>query len=375
MAFLKSHGLKALNADLSVFVKPGLIVAVYVDNLQITGSSFAEIQAVKKALSERFHMSDLESCQYYLGMTVTRDQKNRVLRLGQWAYLEKILRNHKMTDCKAAPTPMKTQHLEVSPPDYEPTTEFRLQYQSAVGSLMYAMLGTRPDLAYAVSVVSRYASRPNNSHWQAFKRIFQYIKGTLDLELTFKGPLKPLAGYTDADWAGDLDTRRSTSGFLFNLGSGAISWSSKRQPTVALSSCEAEYMGQTQAIKEAVWLKSLLDQLNPEDSIDSPTRDDSQTTPLPLTDTSAYALKATIIYCDNQGAVALAKNPESHARSKHIDIQWHYQREKIADGSVTLKYVPTSEHIADGLTKPLAKEKFLIFRKALGLEAYPSRNT
>ena len=134
-------------------------------------------------------------------------------------------------------------------------------------------------------------------------------------------------------------------------------------------------MGQTQAIKEAVWLKSLLDQLNPEDSIDSLPRDDSQTTPLPLTDTSAYALKATIIYCDNQGAVAFTKNPESHARSKHIDIQWHYQREKVADGSVTLNYVPTSEQIADGLTKPLTKEKFLIFRKALGLEAYPSCNT
>ncbi len=240
---------------------------------------------------------------------------------------------------------------------------------------MYAILETRPDLAYAVFVVSRYAFRPNNSHWQAVKRIFRYIKGTLNLELIFKGPLESLAGYTDADWAGDLDTRRSTSGFLFNLGSGAISCSSKRQPTVTLSICETEYMGQTQAIEEALWLKSLLDQLNPEDSIDSPPRDDSQKTPLPLTDTSAYALKATIIYCDNQGAVALAKNPKSHARSKHIDIQWHYQRKKIADSFVTLKYVPTSEQIADGLTKPLTKEKILIFRKALGLEAYPSRNT
>ena len=295
--------------------------------------------------------------------------------MGQRAYLETILRDHKMTDCKAAPTPIETQHIEVSPPNYEPTTEFRLQYQSAVGSLMYAILGTRPDLAYAVSVVSRYASRPNNSHWQAVKRIFRYIKGTLDLELIFKGPLESLAGYTDADWAEDLDTRRSTSGFLFNLGSGAISWSSKRQLTVALSSCETEYMSQTQAIKEAVRLKSLLDQLNPEDSIDSPPRHNSQTTPLPLTDTSAYALKATIIYCDNQGAVALAKNPKSHARSKHIDIQWHYQRKKVADSSVTLKYVPTSEQIADGLTKPLIKEKFPIFQKALGLEAYPSCNT
>ena len=167
---------------------------------------------------------------------------------------------------------------------------------------MYAMLGTRPDLAYAVSVVSRYASRPNNSHWQAVKRIFRYIKGTLDLELTFQGSLRALEGYTDADWAGDRDTRRSTSGFLFNLGSGAISWSSKCQPTVALSSCEAEYMGQTQAIKEAVWLKSLLDQLNPKDSTSSSTEDNAQTAPSPSEDTSAYALNATIIYCDKPGS-------------------------------------------------------------------------
>ena len=149
---------------MSIFIKPGLIVAVYVYNLQITGSSLTEIHAIKRALSERFHMSNLRPCQCYLGMTVTRNCKNQILSLGQRAYLEKILHDHKMTDCKAAPTPMETQHLEESPPDYQPTAEFCLQYQSAVDSLMYVMLGTCPDLACAVSVVRRYASRPNNSH-------------------------------------------------------------------------------------------------------------------------------------------------------------------------------------------------------------------
>ncbi len=133
-------------------MKQGLIDAVYVDDLQITGSSLAEIYAVKQALSERFHMLDFGPCQYYIGMTVTRDRKNRILRLGQRAYLGMILRDHKMTDCKPAPTPIETQHLEDSPPDYQPTADFRLQYQSAVDSLMYAMLKTRPDLAYAVSI-------------------------------------------------------------------------------------------------------------------------------------------------------------------------------------------------------------------------------
>ena len=159
----------------------------------------------------------------------------------------------------------------------------------------------------------------------------------MDLELTFKGSLRALEGYTDADWAGDRDTRRSTFGFLFNLGSGAISWSSKRQPKVVLLSCEAEYMRQTQAIKEAVWLKSLLDQLNPKDSTSLSTEENAQTAPSPSEDIPAYALNATIINCDNQRAIALAKNPILHACSKHIDIQWHYQRENIEDGSITLK--------------------------------------
>ncbi len=164
VAFVKSHRLKALNADLSVFVKPGLIFAVYMDDLQITGSSLVEIHAIKQALSEQFHMSDRGPCQYYLGITVTRDCKNRILRLGQRAHLVKILRDHKMTDCKAAPTPMETQHLEEFSTDYQSTTEFCLEYQTAVSSLIYVMLGTCSDLAYAVPVVSRYVSRPNNSH-------------------------------------------------------------------------------------------------------------------------------------------------------------------------------------------------------------------
>lgn len=197
---------------------------------------------------------------------------------------------------------------------------------------MYAMLGTRPDIAFAVSVVSRHASNPDSLHWQAVKRIFRYLKGSLKLQLTFRGPLQVLSVYSDADWAGDHDTRRSTSGFLFNIGSGAISWSAKRQPTVALSSCEAEYMGQTQATKEAIWLKSLLAQLD---------------------SSLAKGVHAVIIHCDNQRAIALAKNPESHARSKHIDIQWHYQCERIEDGSVEFSYIPTEEQIADGLTKAL----------------------
>jgi hypothetical protein len=166
--------------------------------------------------------------------------------------------------------------------------------------------------------------------------------------LTYRGSLQDLIGYTDSDWAGDHATRKSTSGYVYNLGSGAISWSSKRQATVALSTCEAEYIGQTQAAKEAVWLKGLLNEIRPEGG-----------------------LQTVIIYGDNQGAIALAKNPLHHGRAKHIDIQHHWVRGQISDGHVDLQYVATDKQVADGLTKALCRDKFESFRALLGLEPQP----
>jgi hypothetical protein len=237
-------------------------------------------------------------------------------------------------------------HMVRSDDHWTAKPEDRSRYQSAVGFLMYAMLGTRPDLAYAVSVVSRFASNPNEHHWSAVKRILRYIKGTLELNLVFSGKLGNLTGYSDADWAGDHDTRRSTSGYVFNVGSGAISWSSKRQPTVALSSCESEYVGQTNAIKEAIWLRRFLSQIKPD---------------------QFNTIAATVIFCDNQGAIALTKNPVFHSRTKHIDIHQHFGREKVQSGEVELTYTPTELQVADGLTKALDKSRFLRFRAAIGV--------
>ncbi len=222
---------------------------------------------------------------------------------------------------------------------------------------MNAMLSTRSDLPFSVSVVSLYASNLNPSHWQAVKRIFRYICGTLLLQITYHGTLSNLEGYIYADWAGDHDTCRSTSGYIFNVESGAISWLSKQQPTVTLSGCEAEYTRQTQATKEKVWLKLLLQELNTPSSIDV-TRDPAK----------QHAIYSVIIHCDNQGAIALRKNPQSNARSKHIDIHWHYQREKSEDRIVELRYISINQQIADGFTKPLLKHKFLAFGNAVGLE-------
>jgi hypothetical protein len=160
----------------------------------------------------------------------------------------------------------------------------------AIGCLMYSMLGTRPDIAFAVSCCSRYMSNPAEPHIKAAKRIMRYLRGTINFELTFRGELEPLLGYSDSDWAGDTGTRRSTSGYIFNVGSGAISWSSKQQSVVALSTCEAKYMAQTQATKEATWLRCLLKEL---------LRNQNE----------------PVILGDNRGAIALAKNPRFHSRN------------------------------------------------------------
>ena len=344
--FLADSKFHPIDADHSVFSNGSIYIAVYVDDLLIIGKDKTEIQELKDRLSTRFSMSDLGPVAYYLGMAVTRDRSNRILRIGQQSYLEEAIRTAGLWDSAPQLTPMGTERLEPAGEDYNALPLFKAEYQSYVGTLMYAMLGTRPDIAFSVACVSRYASNPTPAHMKAVKRIFSYLHGTLDLRLTFRGDLADLSGYSDSDWGGDPSTFRSTAGFVFNIGSGAISWSSKRQPTVALSTCEAEYRAQTQASKEAIWLRQLLQNL------------------IPLEQTPY----ATIIYCDNQGAIALAKDPKYHPRTKYIGVEQHWIREKIQNEEVELQYIETKKQVADGLTKPLPKDAFVLFRSALGLE-------
>jgi hypothetical protein len=333
---------------MSVFHGKDIIIAVYVDDLLIVGPHIGQINQLKQALNKRFHMEDLGPCNYYLGMKITRDRPNRTIKLSQKGYIEKVIKDAGLWECNTKySTPMESSQVHmVRETEQQATDEEKKVYQGRVGSLMYAMLGTRPDIAFAVSVISRFSSNPNRHHLKAVNRILKYLRGTIDLELTYSGELKDLNGYSDADWAGDVDTRRSTNGYVFNIGSGTISWSAKRQQAVALSSCESEFMGQTQAVKEAIWLKTFLDQVLNE-RYGEPT--------------------ATVIFCDNQGAMALARNPQFHGRSKHMGIQLNWQREQVEKGEVELKYTPTERQIADGMTKPLSGERFVEFRRALGV--------
>ena len=210
------------------------------------------------------------------------------------------------------------------------------------------MLGTRPDIAYAVSKVSQYSTNPNQSHWSAVKRIFRYLAGTLHRGLCF-GLLGPGIGFTDADW-GSGDDRRSIGGYTFILNGAAISWNSKKQSTVALSSTEAEYMALTQAVKESIWLQAILEDLG----------------------ARRHAKDLQCISIDNQGALALAKNPQFHARTKHIDIQHHFVRECVQNEQIILTYCSTADMTADIFTKALPLPAFKKHALGLGLVDHTS---
>ena len=244
-----------------------------------------------------------------------------------------------MDDCKPIATPMEV-NAKLSMEDTSPPINV-MKYRQLVGSLIY-LCNTRPDLSYVVGVLSRFSNQPRNNHWKAGMRVLRYIKGTLDYGVTYKAG-SSLTGHCDSDWAGDIDSRKSVSGYCFSLGSGIFSWISKKQPTVALSSTEAEYKAACFASCEAVWLRRILWHLGVQEE------------------------HATVLRCDNQSCMAIAKNPVFHARTKHIEIQYHYVRELIKDGIVELVYCPTAENGDDISTKALGKEQIQVHLRSLGI--------
>ncbi|XP_040361647.1 secreted RxLR effector protein 161-like [Rosa chinensis] len=222
------------------------------------------------------------------------------------------------------------------------------QYKQVIGSLMYLTV-TRPDLMFVVSLVSRYMEKPTELHMQAVKRILRYLRGTTDLGVCYKkgGKAGELVAFSDNDYAGDTDDRKSTSGYVFLLSSGAMAWSSKKQPVVSLSTTEAEFISAASCACQAVWMQRVLKSLGWIQS------------------------KSTVIYCDNCSAIKLSKNPVMHGRSKHIDVRFHFLRELSRDGVVDLKYCSSQDQVADVMTKPLKLDDFVRLRELLGVCTVP----
>jgi hypothetical protein len=252
-----------------------------------------------------------------------------------------------MTGCKPISIPLE-QNVKLSGDEGE-LVEDTTMYRRIVGSLIYMTI-TRPDLSYAVGVVSQFMQTSRKSHLDAVKRILKYIKHTLQCGIFYEAKRQlQVHGYTDADWAGNVSNRRSTSGFMFSFGSGAVSWSSKKQPTVALSSTKAEYKGATIAACEAIatcetiWLQKLLSNLG--QSLDAP----------------------IVICCDNISSILLANNPVYHARTKHIEVHYHFIRKKVLAKEIDLIHVSTKDQVVDIFTKALGTNKLRKFRKMLGV--------
>ena len=266
--YLETLQFQKSKADYSIYYRPDktspVLLALYVDDLIIATNNLKVMEETKSSLSTKFKMTDLGELTYYLGIQINMDRATRTVTLNQSKYILDILRRFKMEECKPVSTPMET-NLNLTkngsnPAHLDSFESQKFPYQSMVGSLMYIMVGTRPDIAYSVGVVSQYLQNYGSDQITAVKRIFRYLKGSIDLCLkyTYSGSEYDLLGYSDANWGRDIDDRRSTTGYTFLCCNGAISWNSKKQPTVALSPTEAEYMAACEATKEAMWLRKLL---------------------------------------------------------------------------------------------------------------------
>jgi hypothetical protein len=248
-----------------------------------------------------------------------------------------------MDKCKPVETPIAT-GTKLSKNDEGPAVNSTL-YKRLVGSLMY-LTATRPDLMYVVSLISRFMESPKDSHWKVGKRILRYVAGTIDYGLWYTHSQDcTLIGYTDSDFAGSIDDRKSTSGYAFHLGTSLISWASQKQPIVSMSSAEAEYIATTTAACHAVWLKRL------------------------LKDMGHTETESTTIYCDNTSAIQLSKHNVFHRKSKHIDTRYHFIRELVNNGEISLMFCGSKEQLADMFTKPLGTSAFEFQRKHLGIDS------
>jgi hypothetical protein len=340
--FLTDFGFRRCKSDPCIYRlnrgKSIVFLVLYVDDLILAHNDKKLVTELKSKLGAEYDMKDLGDLCWCLGMQVTRHRPTRTLTIDQSSFAEAILKTFRMDECSPVTTPIVTGSKLTSDAQTD-DSDLEKKYRQAVGSLMYLMLGTRPDLAFSVCTLSRFMAKPTAQHWVAMKRVLRYIRGTAELGIVFSGEKESrnLFGYCDSDWGGDTDTRKSTTGYIFFF-VGPISWNTKRQPTVALSTTEAEYMAACTAAKQAIWLQQLFGELG-------------------------FPQGTTNIFQDNRGCIQLANNPVFHKRTKHIDIRYHFIRELITDMRINLPWISTKDMVADFLTKPLARDLFEYFRK------------
>ncbi|KAJ9558897.1 hypothetical protein OSB04_013511 [Centaurea solstitialis] len=346
--FLCKIGFTCSRADTSLFIftrgSAVLYLLVYVDDIILTGNQPSLIQQFISRLHQEFAIKDLGKLGYFLGLEVTYNESG--IFLSQNKYAHDILARANLLDAKPIATPLAPGHQFTS--TGTPLSDVTL-YRSLVGALQYLTI-TRPDLSYVVNQVSQFVHTPTVDHFQAVKRILRYVKGTIAFGLKFSSlSTASLHGYSDADWARCIETRRSTYGYSIFLGDNLVSWSAKKQPTVSRSSCESEYRAMANAAAELVWVTHILRELR------------------------APPSAIPILFCDNKSAIFLSQNPIAHKRAKHIDIDYHFVRELVASGKLSTRFVPTNLQLADIFTKGLPRPLFEHFRSKLHVGPPPHR--
>jgi len=346
--FILSIGFRKSVNDPNVYLSLDhqLILLLYVDDLLLAARNRSQIDQAKALLRSRYQMSDLGPARKFLGLEIDR-LPNGSLKLHQTQFMLKVLQRFSMQDCNGVHTPMEAGRKLVAANDHDKLIEPG-EYQSLVGSLMYIAVGTRPDLAFSISTLSKFNSKPTTAHLLATKRVLRYLKETLGLGLVY-GTVDNLIGYTDSDFAGDLDDRKSTSGYVFSISGAAVSWKSKKQSLVSLSSTEAEYIACSEAIREGIWLRRLYQEII-----------SGQSSP------SNHTIQ--LILSDSQGAICLAKSPGFNNRTKHIDVKYHFVQDALAQGLIQLDYLPTRDMPADIITKALPRDTHLRHVRGMGLQ-------
>lgn len=317
-----------------------VLVAVYVDDLLIGCADESQVMLVKKLISEEFPVTDKGLLHHYLGIEIERDGVTGPIKICQPQYIKELLKEYGMQDCKPVATPLEANHQVICNDDNCESIDPQ-DYQSIIGALMYLAITTRPDIQHSVAKLAQRNSNPHAEHMQAAKRILRYLRGTINLKMVYQADKGKAEGFVDADWGGNALDRKSYTGFMFFVGGSLVSWESRKQSCVALSSTEAEYMAMSDAAKEAIFFKRLLEEIGYSSG------------------------EAVILNVDNQGAEKLASNPVYHKRTKHIDIRYHHVREVVENGEIILKYCPTQDMIADILTKNLSKTKHNTFLKLM----------
>jgi hypothetical protein len=329
------------------------ILAIHVDNVLSFGNTEAGLKLARNQLHKIFAMKE-EDPSWVMGFQLIDNRAQRTISINHRQYIDAILRRFNMHECEPIDTPLD-HAIVLSEKDCPATDEERAKmrnvpYRELVGALIWLSIVSRPDISFAATHLARFNANPGKTHWNSAKRVLRYLKGSRERQLTLginSGNPNELTAYSDSDWGRDIDSRRSISGYVFLLGDSVIAWSSKQQPTVAVSATEGEYMSGSYATRQGLWLRRLLTEIGLE-------LDDIPTT----------------LFLDNRGAMDLSKEARHHQRTKHIDIHHHFIHERVEDRTFEIIHCPSELMLADGLTKPLPRDGFSKMVEGLGLLLY-----